>query len=420
MTRRRLSGDTKECRAKEPLQESLKHAPTNERCKQISNQDVGFDSPTAILKVEGRQVPFLVVRRAGYNQRWEDMEKLTIPLTRLTEHYTIDLRSQNKSDKTVKWYIANLRSFEIWLKRHRRLGQLSDLDINTVRLYVLYLQDEHPKYQGHPYTPSRGDRLSDYSVQGHVRTLRAFSSWLQREGYLEENVLSRMRVPKAMKEEIKPLTPDEISNILSCFSANTAIGCRSYAIVYLMLDAGLRVSEVTSLEMKNVDLEQGQLLVTGKGNKQRQVPIGSNAQKYLQRYIYHFRPEPLFPEKDNVFLTVEGKPLTDNSLKLFFTRLKVRTGIKRLHAHLLRHTFATYYLRNGGDLLSLQKILGHSSLASVRTYLNLFATDIKKQHQRFSPVDNMADSKNLYPLLRASTKNTKSQINTREVNMGNL
>jgi len=389
MTRRRLSGDTKECRAKEPLQESLKHAPTNEMCKQISNQDVGFDSPTAILKVEGRQVPFLVVRRARYNQRWEDLEKLTIPLTRLIEHYTIDLRSQNKSDKTVRWYVANLRSFEIWLKKHRRPGLLSDLDIDTVRLYVLYLQDEHPKYQGHPYTPSREGRLSDYSVQGHVRTLRAFSSWLEREGYLEENVLSRLRVPRAGKEEIKPLTLEEISLILSCFTANTAIGCRSYAIVYLMLDAGLRVSEVAGLEMKSLDLEQGQLLVRGKGNKERVVPFGSNAQKYLQRYIYHFRPDPIFPEHDNVFLTSEGKPLTDNSLKLFFTRLKAKTGIKRLHAHLLRHTFATYYLRNGGDLLSLQKILGHTSLEMVKVYSHLAEADVKAKHRQYSPMDRL-------------------------------
>jgi integrase/recombinase XerC/integrase/recombinase XerD len=172
-------------------------------------------------------------------------------------------------------------------------------------------------------------------------------------------------------------------------TADTAIGCRSYAIVYLMLDSGLRVSEVASLRMENVDLNQGQLLVTGKGNKQRAVPIGSNAQKYLQRYIYHFRPEPLLTEQDNVFLTSEGKPLSDNSLKLFFTRLKVKTGIKRLHAHLLRHTFATYYLRNGGDLLSLQKILGHTSLEMVKVYSHLAKADVRAKHRRYSPMDRL-------------------------------
>lgn len=409
MATRQSSKGTKEWGSKDLAQpeQTLDNARTARICKQISNQNVGFDNPAAILKVEGRQVQFVVCPRARHNRRWEDLEKLTIPLTKLIEHYTVDLRSQNKSDKTVQWYIANLRRFGEWLKRHRRPGMLSDVDINTVRLYILYLQDEHPKYQGHPYTPSRPDRLSDYSVQGHVRTLRAFSSWLQREGYLEENVLSRLRVPKAANEEIVPLTPDEIAYILSYLTNDTAVGCRKCAIVYLMLDAGLRVSEVVNLTMEKVDLDQGQLLVTGKGNKQRPVPIGSNAQKYLQRYIYHFRPEPLFPEQDNVFLTSDGKPLTDNGLKLFFTRLKVKTGIKRLHAHLLRHTFATYYLRNGGDLLSLQKILGHTSLEMVKIYSHLSEVDIKVKHRRYSPMDRL-ELKGLQRGLRRPSKGKKA------------
>jgi integrase/recombinase XerC/integrase/recombinase XerD len=385
------------------LERTLEYPLLAQTRKEISNQDVGFDNPAAILEVEGRQIPSPVFPRTRYNLRWEDLEKLTIPLDKLIEHYTIDLRSQNKSDRTVAWYTANLRSYERWLKKHRRPALLSDINIDTVRLHVLYLQDEHPKYGGHPYTPSRGDRLSDYSVQGHVRTLRAFSSRLQREGYLEENVLSRLRVPKAIKEEIVPLTPEEIGRILSCLSPNTATGCRSYAIVYLMLDAGLRVGEVVSLKMDNVDLDQGQLLVTGKGNKQRAVPIGSNAQKYLQRYIYHFRPDPILAEQDNVFLTSDGKALSDNSLRLTFTRLKVKTGIKRVHAHLLRHTFATYYLRNGGDLLSLQKILGHTSLEMVRVYSHLAEADVKAKHRRYSPMDRL-ELKGLHMAVRRPSR----------------
>lgn len=93
--------------------QTLEHPPSVLVCKQISNKDVGFDNPTAILEVEGRQVPFLVVRRAQYNQRWEDLEKLTMPLARLIEHYTIDLRSQNKSDKTVSWYIPGPSSRQV-------------------------------------------------------------------------------------------------------------------------------------------------------------------------------------------------------------------------------------------------------------------------------------------------------------------
>jgi len=357
--------------------------------KQISNQDVVFDNSTDMIAIEGRETRLPIRLLPRYDLRWDDLEKLTMPLDRLTAHYAVHLRSENKSDKTIDWYAANLKSFIRWLKGHRYSALLGDMDINTVRLYILYLQDEHVKYKEHPYTPSDGARLSDYSIQGHVRSLRAFSSWLQREGYLQENVLARLKVPKAFKQEIKPLTPEEIGRLLSCLSINTATGSKQYAIICLMLDAGPRTSEVTDLDMPNVDLYQGHLMVRGKGNKQRLIPIGSKAQKYLQRYIYHFRPDPLYPDQDKVFLTSDGRPLTPNALKLMFTRLKQRSSIPRLHAHLLRHTFATYYLRNGGDLLSLQKILGHTSLEMVRVYSHLAESDIRAKHRQFSPMDRL-------------------------------
>lgn len=358
-------------------------------CKQIHNQDVELDRLTCIIEV-GEEKCLVIPSRSRQNRRWGDLEKLTIPLGKLIEHYTIDLKSQNKSPKTIDWYGHNLRYFERWLRKHRRSTRVVDLNIHVVRDYIIYLQDDHVKYEGHPYTPSRGNnRLSDHSVQDHVRTLKAFSSWLEREGYLVENILARLKVPKAAEEEIQILTPEEIGLILSCCNPNTATGVRNRAAAYSMLDGGLRISEAANLKMANVDFDQGQVLVTGKGNKQRFVPLGNNAQKYLQRWIYHFRPEPLYPEKDNVFLTLEGKPLTDNSLRLLFTRLKIRTGIKRLHAHLLRHTFATMYLRNGGDLISLQKILGHASLDMVRRYSHLVNSDIKLKHRRYSPMDRL-------------------------------
>lgn len=339
-------------------------------------------------------LPRLIRRR---NLRWEEVNKLVIPLDTLIEHYTVELRSENKSPKTIDWYCANLRAFEDWLKRHRHSTLLGDLDIDIVRRYILYLQDGHRKFDGHPYTPARDEPLSDYSVQGHVRTLRAFVSWLKREGYLDENFLSRLKVPKAPSLDIRPLTEAEISKILACFNPNTATGARNLVVVWLMLDSGLRVGEVAGLQHGNVNLQQGQLVVRGKGNKERVVPMGRKAQKYLQRYIYHFRPEPLYPDRDNLFLTVEGKPLNENALKLMFSRLRARTGIARLHGHLLRHTFATRYLMNGGDILSLKRILGHASIQMVARYSHLAEADVAAKHHLFSPMDRL----DLKPIKRA-------------------
>ena len=125
----------------------------------------------------------------------------------------------------------------------------------------------------------------------------------------------------------------------------------------------------------------------GKGNKERVVPIGTVAQKALLRYIYHSRPES--NNVDYLFLTLDGYHLGINGLKLMLSRLAARSGVERLHAHLCRHTFAVNYLLNGGDVFSLQQILGHSSLDMVRNYLTLTSSDIKNQHHRFSPMDRM-------------------------------
>jgi site-specific recombinase XerD len=113
------------------------------------------------------------------------------------------------------------------------------------------------------------------------------------------------------------------------------------------------------------------------------------AQRALQRYIVRYRARPAYAGVENVFLSAQGIPLTGNSMKLAFARLAQRSGVRRLHAHLCRHTFATRFLTNGGDVFTLQQILGHSTLEMVRHYVNLAASDIIINHRRCSPLDRL-------------------------------
>ena len=136
-------------------------------------------------------------------------------------------------------------------------------------------------------------------------------------------------------------------------------------------------------------MNEGLFKVMGKGRKERIVPMGSNAQRALQRYLFRYRPKPLHAGIDNVFLTVLGKTLTENSVKLIFSRLAKKSRVARLHAHLCRHTFATRFLINGGDVFTLQQILGHSTLEMVRRYVTLAANHVAIQHNKFSPLDRL-------------------------------
>lgn len=156
-----------------------------------------------------------------------------------------------------------------------------------------------------------------------------------------------------------------------------------------LLDTGLRLSEVAGLRMADAHIDEGYLKVMGKGAKERIVPIGSVAQKILLRYIYHFRSARLAAEDDRVFLTLEGRAMSDDAVQLMIRRLAQKSGVRRLHAHLCRHTFATNYLVNGGDVFTLQQILGHTTLEMVKRYVNLASAHVRVQHRKFSPMDRI-------------------------------
>jgi len=162
-------------------------------------------------------------------------------------------------------------------------------------------------------------------------------------------------------------------------------------IILTLLDTGLRVNELINLKIDNVWLEEGIIKVLGKGNKERLVPVGKQIRRLLWRYITHYRPEPARPNLDNLFLTRDGRSLTknrvDSMMKHYGERARL-SGI-RCSPHTLRHTFAVTYLRNGGDVFSLQRILGHSSLEMTRRYCELADVDIEKAHALASPVDNL-------------------------------
>lgn len=309
-------------------------------------------------------------------------------LSECIDYYEVCNRAEGKSPKTISWYSANLRRFRNYLKSRHLPDSLDDIDTKLLREYVLYLMKRN-RFDGHPYTPVQIEPLSSATVHGHVRTLRAFFSWSMTEGLTENNVAKNLKPPKLSKKVVTTLSDQEIESILNTLSPTNPSEARNRTIFMILLDSGLRIGELINLKMGDVHMDEGLLKVMGKGKKERIVPIGSNAQRALQRYLFRYRSNPALPRIDNVFLSIHGDPLTENSMKLMFARLSQRSRVQRLHAHLCRHTFATRFLINGGDVFTLQQILGHSTLEMVRHYINLASNHIAIQHQRFSPLDRL-------------------------------
>ncbi|MFC2062669.1 tyrosine-type recombinase/integrase [Chloroflexota bacterium] len=302
--------------------------------------------------------------------------------------YRLSNQSEGKSPDTVTWYTDILKAYESFTKAQLRLDDLTGFSINAARQYILYLRGK-PKYADHPFIAEKAQPVSPKTVQCHVRAMKAFSTWLYLEGYTQQNILQHLKMPKAPTKLIEPLTPHEINKILISTNKKTYCGERNHALLVTLLDSGLRSAEAASITLDNLNLKDGYIKVIGKGAKERIVPIGKFVQMELMHYIEKTRPQPTSGGYKRLFLSRGGNPITRNTLKLVFSRVAKESGVKRLHAHLCRHTFAINYLLNGGDIFSLKNILGHTSLDMVNHYLHFTSTQITAQHRKYSPMDKL-------------------------------
>ena len=315
-------------------------------------------------------------------KRWETVEKASMPIATLVDRYLSACRSAGMSPKTLRGYNEKLN-------RYVRMagGILGDFTLEKVRQHLTSLQ-KAKKWEGHPYTPSTQETLSTTSIRNHGRVLSSFASWLEGDGYTKFNVLSGLKLPRANDIRMEPLSDEEISRLMSCFNLNWEIGCRNAVMIWLFLDTGLRCAELIGLDKENLFLETRRLKIFGKGRKERIVPFGHQAKRLLERYIYHLRAQPL--RKNNIFLSSEGYPITENTVKMVIRRAADKANIHRLHVHLLRHTFATRFVMRGGDTMWLQTVMGHERLETTQRYVKHGALQQVVLEKSLCPMDEIS------------------------------
>ena len=309
------------------------------------------------------------------NLNWKDINMTEINVDRLVLHFCQCMKAEGKSPATITWYTEMIERFTSFLKTNNIKPVLGEFTIEAARDFIVHEQER---------------KLSPYTVQARVRALKGFSSWLYGEGYMTENTLALLRMPKAPIKLIELLTADEIDLLVSVQNPLTALGSRNLGILTTLLGTGIRGGELSNLRYGDSHVEEGYIKVMGKGSKERVVPIGTVVQKILWRYVFHFRPEPESELDDYLFLTLDGKKLTSNAIKLLLNRWGKNAGVVRLHAHLCRHTFATNFLiHNCGDVFRLQQILGHTTLEMVRRYVHYASTESMIKGHVSSPLDRM-------------------------------
>jgi integrase/recombinase XerD len=309
--------------------------------------------------------------------------------------YLLDHAGGNHSAKTLEWHHTALGLLRAYLEEERKISLVEDIDAPDLNGWLAHLRK----------TPgSRGKPRSERTIQTYARSARAFFHWLVRRELIVRNPFDRVTFPKVGKPLIQTIDADEFERLLlACtppheagpFAERAAV--RNRAILWVLYDTGIRVSELCGLRLPDFDRKHSVLTVTGKGSKERRIALGSNCLRNLLYYLDRYRPDEDelaewgSAEEDHLFLSETRLPLTKNGVTLLFRRIKQRAGItdKRISPHIFRHSFAIRYLVLGNDPFSLQELLGHEDMTTVKNYMHMNDETIQSQKRKYSPGDHL-------------------------------
>jgi len=285
---------------------------------------------------------------------------------------------RNASPYTVRNYTSdllgssNIKGFFTFLSE-KGIKSLAQTDRYLLREYLAYLAE-----QG----------LAKGSIARRLSAIRSFYRYLVREEILPVNPVKETSSPKLDKHLPSFLNIEEVNRLLEAPDSTTPQGQRDRAFMELLYASGLRVSELVGLDLEQVDLEGREIRVWGKGSKERMVLMGEPAVNALKSYINNGRQELLGNKRSNaLFLNYQGGRLTERSVQSILQNCALMAGInKRVHPHVLRHTFATHLLDGGADLRVVQELLGHTSLSSTQVYTHVSKTRAKKVYLSAHPL----------------------------------
>ena len=275
------------------------------------------------------------------------------------------------SENTQKAYVSDLALYAQWLGKVRQ-RQLLDADAGDVEGYL-----------GFRFKQNASQRTS----ARFLSSVRKFYAYWIRQGRLQQDPCAGVEAPHLGKPLPRTLTESEIDELLAAPETTHPMGVRDRAMLELLYATGLRVTELVTLRLAQFNLRQGVVRVVGKGSKDRLVPMGEEAESWLETYLKDARPEILGArQSDDLFVTERGAAMTRQAFWHLIKRYALKTGIRKpLSPHTLRHAFATHLLNHGADLRVVQLLLGHSDLSSTQIYTHIAQERLKELHARCHP-----------------------------------
>ncbi len=296
-------------------------------------------------------------------------------LEKWAEAFLIDRKVQNLSPGTLHFYQSKLKLFLSYCETIA-LKRFSQLTPDIIRTFLLFLEQE-----GH----------NPGGIHAVYRTLRTFLNWWENETEPEgwKNPIQKVKAPKVAINPLEPVSIAQVEALIATCNTNDFYDLRDKALLLFLLDSGARAAETCAVNLEDIDLQNGSVLIRcGKGRKPRIVYLGKKSRRALRAYLKSCARQMELKENSALWVTNSNNRLTYWGINQIIRRRAADAHIEKPSLHDFRRAFALNFLRNGGDIYSLQNLMGHADLQVLRRYLAQNTEDLQIAHQNYSPVDN--------------------------------
>lgn len=286
-----------------------------------------------------------------------------------------------KSYNTIKSYKKDIMQFIDYLNEYEEIDEFENVETITFRSFIAYLNSTSKENNDERKV------VSKRSINRKISALRTFFKYLQEKKIVKTNKVNYITMPKFEKELPNVLGREDINKLRDAVNTSKITGIRDRLIIELLYSSGIRASELIDLNEYMINIEERELRVIGKGNKERITFFSENSKKWLEKYIEEKKKKYSNYTKDVVFANSKGEKLTTRSLRRLIADYAKKAGLqKEVTPHVFRHTFATELLNNGVDIRYLQELLGHSSISTTQVYTHVSKALLKDVYMNTHPL----------------------------------
>ncbi len=299
----------------------------------------------------------------------------------LVKEYAYELKASHQlSKQSIDAYLSDINHYVAYLE-FKGIVNPNHIDKHLIQNYLMVLRKKH---------------LSPSTVSRRLSAIKKFHQYMLEEKLVDDNILLTIKRPKKAKHLPEVLTIDEIEALIDVAQKDSDLMKRNLAMIELLYGSGLRISELIQLKIDDLHVNMGFINVTGKGDKERIVPIGNEAAKALKRYLESARLNLSKRPGPHVFLNRFGNPISRIGFYKILKDLAIEAGIhKEVSPHMLRHSFATHLLNAGVDLRYVQEMLGHSDVSTTEVYTHLNKQALIKIYDQYHPHSNKGGNKHV-------------------------